>query len=107
MGFEIYGWPDPDILSIVLGGAFWNHANYENPTMIEALAAARYIMDPAERTAAYADIQQQLLDQDFTHMAAGAAVYLYFRQSQRPGLHGARIAILGVKRCRQRLRLIR
>ena len=53
------------------------------------------------------DKRQQLFDQDFTHMAAGAAVYLYFRQSQRPGLHGARIAILGVKRCRQRLRLIR
>ena len=51
--------------------------------------------------------RQQLLDQDFTQMAAGAAVYLYFRQSVRTGRHGARIAILGTKRCRQRLRLIR
>ncbi len=62
LGFETYGWPDPDILSIVLGGAFWNHAHYDNPAVIEAMTAARYIMDPAERSAAYADIQKELLD---------------------------------------------
>jgi len=62
MGFENYGWADPDILSVVLGAPFWNHAKYDNPAVIEALTAARYIMDPTERTAAYADIQTQLLD---------------------------------------------
>ncbi len=62
MGFENYGWGDPDILSVVLGAPFWNHAKYDNPAVLEALTAARYIMDPAERTAAYADIQKQLLD---------------------------------------------
>lgn len=63
MGIENYGWADPDILSVVLGAPFWNHANFDNPAVIEALTAARYIMDPAERTAAYAAIQQQLLDE--------------------------------------------
>lgn len=63
IGIESYGWPDPDILSIVLGGKFWNHAHFDNPAVIDALTAARYIMDPAKRTAAYADIQHQLLDQ--------------------------------------------
>lgn len=63
MGIETYGWPDPDILSIVLGGKFWNHAHFDNPAVIDALTAARYIMDPTKRTAAYADIQRQLLDQ--------------------------------------------
>ncbi|MBX3014469.1 MAG: hypothetical protein KF832_23320 [Caldilineaceae bacterium] len=63
LGFENYGWPDPDILSLVLGGAFWNHAKFNNPAVIDALTAARYIMDPAERTAAYAEIQHQLLDE--------------------------------------------
>lgn len=63
MGIENYGWADPDILSVVLGAPFWNHANFDNPAVIEALTTARYIMDPAERTAAYADIQRQLLDE--------------------------------------------
>ena len=62
MGFENYGWPDPDILSLVLGADFWNHARYDDPEVLDALVAARYIMDPMERTAAYAAIQQQLLD---------------------------------------------
>jgi len=62
MGFENYGWPDPDILSVVLAAPFWNHAKFDNPVLLEALVAARYMMDPVARTAAYADIQQQLLD---------------------------------------------
>lgn len=62
MSFENYGWPDPDILSVVLGAPFWNHAKFDNPAVIEALTAARYLMDPTERTAAYAAIQRQLLD---------------------------------------------
>ncbi|MEZ4620023.1 MAG: hypothetical protein R2867_31590 [Caldilineaceae bacterium] len=31
--------------------------------MIDAMTTARYIMDPTERTAAYAEIQRQLLDE--------------------------------------------
>jgi len=63
MGFENYSWPDPDILSFVLGGEFWNFAQYDNPATMAALTEARQILDPAARTAAYADIQQQLLDE--------------------------------------------
>ncbi|MEZ4713378.1 MAG: ABC transporter substrate-binding protein [Caldilineaceae bacterium] len=63
MGIENYGWADPDILSVVLGAPFWNHANFDNPTVLDAMTTARYIMDPTERTAAYADIQRQLLDE--------------------------------------------
>lgn len=63
MGFENYGWPDPDILSFVLDGNFWNFAQYDNPAVMEALVDARYLLDPAERTEAYEDIQQQLLDE--------------------------------------------
>ncbi|MEZ4868165.1 MAG: ABC transporter substrate-binding protein [Caldilineaceae bacterium] len=62
MGFENYGWPDPDILSVVLGSDFWNHANFDNPAVMDELTKARYIMDPTERIAAYAAIQHQLLD---------------------------------------------
>lgn len=63
MGIENYGWADPDILSVVLGAPFWNHANFDDPAVLEAMTTARYIMDPAERTAAYAEIQRQLLDE--------------------------------------------
>ncbi|MEZ4620022.1 MAG: ABC transporter substrate-binding protein [Caldilineaceae bacterium] len=31
MGIENYGWADPDILSVVLGAPFWNHANFDDP----------------------------------------------------------------------------
>ncbi|MEZ4678343.1 MAG: ABC transporter substrate-binding protein [Caldilineaceae bacterium] len=63
MGIENYGWADPDILSVVLGAPFWNHANFDDPAVIDAMTTARYIMDPTERTAAYAEIQRQLLDE--------------------------------------------
>lgn len=62
MGFENYGWPDPDILSVVFGAPFWNFPQYDNPALIEEMVAARYMMNAAERTAAYATIQQTLLD---------------------------------------------
>jgi len=63
MGFENYGWPDPDILSVVFGAPFWNFPQYDNPELIEKMVTARYMMDAAERTAAYAEIQQVLLDE--------------------------------------------
>lgn len=62
LGFEIYNWPDPDILSVVFGADFWNYGHYDNPALIAEMAAARYLLDPAERTAAYTKIQQQLID---------------------------------------------
>lgn len=62
MGFEVYAWPDPDILSLVLGAPWWNFPKYDNPELIDRLVAARYILNPSERTAAYADIQRDLLE---------------------------------------------
>lgn len=62
MGFDAFGWPDPDILSIVFGAPFWNFAQYDNPELLEQMTAARYMMDIEERTAAYVDIQRTLLD---------------------------------------------
>lgn len=63
MGFEVYNWADPDILSLVFGASFWNFPQYDNPALLEEMVAARYILDTTERTAAYADIQQTLLDE--------------------------------------------
>lgn len=62
LGFEVYGWPDPDILSLVFGAPWWNSSKYDNPEMLEQLIAARNILDTGERTAAYAAIQKTLLD---------------------------------------------
>ena len=62
MGFDSYGWPDPDILSLVFAAPFRNFPKYENPALVEDLTAARYLLDTTERTAAYAEIQQTLLD---------------------------------------------
>lgn len=62
MGFDSYGWPDPDILSLVFAAPFWNFPKYENPELVDAMTAARYLLDTTERTAAYAEIQQTLLD---------------------------------------------
>ena len=63
MGFETYGWPDPDILSVALGAPFWNFPQFDNPALMEKLVAARYILDSEERIAAYAAIQKELLDE--------------------------------------------
>jgi peptide/nickel transport system substrate-binding protein len=62
MVFDNYGWPDPDILSVIFGNPYWNPPKYENPELIEAMNTARYLIDPAERTEAYVEIQKTLLD---------------------------------------------
>ena len=62
LSFENVGWPDPDILSLVFGAPYWNFGRYENPALVEKLDAARHLLDPAERTAAYAEIQKVWLD---------------------------------------------
>lgn len=62
LGFENVGWSDPDILSLVFGAPYWNFGRYENPALIEKLDAARHLLDPAARTAAYAEIQKVWLD---------------------------------------------
>jgi|688.fasta_scaffold42202_5 peptide/nickel transport system substrate-binding protein len=62
LSFENVAWPDPDILSLVFGAPYWNFGRYENPAQIEKLNGARYLLDPAERTAAYAEIQKVWLD---------------------------------------------
>lgn len=62
LGFENVGWSDPDILALVFGAPYWNFGRYENPALIEKLDAARHLLDPAERTAAYAEIQKVWLD---------------------------------------------
>lgn len=61
LGFELYSWPDPDILLFVFGTDFWNFPHYENPALLDALAAARVMLDPAARIQAYAAIQRQLI----------------------------------------------
>ncbi|MCB9162458.1 MAG: hypothetical protein H6644_21860, partial [Caldilineaceae bacterium] len=62
MGFTAAGWGDPDILSLLFGAPWWNHPQYDNPALLEEMTAARTILDIDERTAAYADIQQTLVD---------------------------------------------
>lgn len=63
IGFENVGWPDPDIFSLIFGAPYWNFAHYDNPAVLEKLDAARHLLDPAERTAAYAEIQKVWLDE--------------------------------------------
>ena len=62
MGFTAAGWGDPDILSLLFGAPWWNHPQYDNPALLEEMTAARTTLDIDERTAAYADIQQTLVD---------------------------------------------
>lgn len=63
LSIENVGWPDPDILSLVFGAPYWNFGRYENPDLLEKLDTARHLLDPAERTAAYTEIQKVLLDE--------------------------------------------
>lgn len=62
MGFEFIGWRDPDIFSLAFGLPFWNFSKYENPEALAELEAARHILNPAERSAAYGALQQLWLD---------------------------------------------
>lgn len=62
IGFENVAWPDPDIFSLVFGAPYWSFSGYENPALLEKLDGARHLLDPKERTAAYAEIQKVWLD---------------------------------------------
>lgn len=62
ISFENVAWPDPDIFSLVFGAPYWSFSGYENPALLEKLDAARHILDPKERTAAYVEIQKVWLD---------------------------------------------
>ena len=62
IGFENVAWPDPDIFSLVFAAPYWSFSGYENPALLEKLNAARHLLDPKERTAAYAEIQKVWLD---------------------------------------------
>lgn len=63
MGFDSFGWRDPDIFSGVLAGDWRNYPQYENPGVVEKLNTARTILNPTERTAAYTELQQIWLDE--------------------------------------------
>lgn len=63
LSFESVGWPDPDIFALVFGAPYWNFGRYDNPALIEKLDVARHLLDPAERIAAYAEIQKVWLDE--------------------------------------------
>lgn len=62
MGFDFIGWRDPDIFSLAFVIPFWNFAKYDNPVSTEKLEAARHLLNPAERSAAYAELQKMWLD---------------------------------------------
>ena len=55
---DVIGWRDPDIFALAFGAKFWNFAKYDNPTSAKKLDAARQILDPAKRSAAYAELQK-------------------------------------------------
>ena len=56
--FDVIGWRDPDVFAVAFAGKFWNLAKYDNPTSVTKLEAARQILDPAQRSAAYAELQK-------------------------------------------------
>lgn len=62
MGFDMIGWRDPDIFSLAFGADFWNFPKYNNPDAAKKLDVARYLLDPAARMAAYAELQKIWLD---------------------------------------------
>lgn len=62
MGFDTIGWPDPDIFSLAFAADFWNFAKYNNPDSVEKMNVARYLLDPSERSAAYAELQKIWLE---------------------------------------------
>jgi len=62
MGFDIIGWRDPDIFSLAFAADFWNFPKYNNPTSVEKMDAARHLLKPAERTAAYVELQKLWLE---------------------------------------------
>lgn len=62
MGFDSVLWRDPDVFAWLLTGDGRNYPQYDNPDVLEKLNAARTILDPVERTAAYAELQHIWLE---------------------------------------------
>ncbi|WP_129673009.1 ABC transporter substrate-binding protein [Candidatus Chloroploca sp. Khr17] len=62
LSFDVIGWRDPDIFALAFGAPFWNFAKYDNPASQAQLEAARQILNPAERSAAYAELQKMWVD---------------------------------------------
>lgn len=56
----VYTWIDPDVISYLFHSEMGY--GYADPEVDALLDEARYIVDPAERTEAYADFQRALLD---------------------------------------------
>ena len=49
-------------LRFAFAADFWNFPKYDNPTSVEKMDAARHLLKPAERTAAYAELQKIWLE---------------------------------------------
>ncbi|TFG72123.1 MAG: hypothetical protein E4H27_03235 [Anaerolineales bacterium] len=62
LAIQRFIWNDPDILIYMVTDQGGNECQYLNPEIEDQFLAARYIMDPDERTAAYEDIQKTLID---------------------------------------------
>jgi peptide/nickel transport system substrate-binding protein len=62
IGLGRTSWPDPDILTYIVGSAGENYAHYNNPDVDAKLDEARYIMDMDARTEKYNEIQTMLIE---------------------------------------------
>lgn len=62
LGLNRTSWPDPDILTYIVGSAGDNYAHYNNPAVDAALDEARYIMDLDTRTTKYEEVQTLLIN---------------------------------------------
>jgi len=62
IGLNRTSWPDPDILTYIVGLAGDNYAHYSNPEVDAKLEEARFIMDLGARTAKYDEVQNLLIN---------------------------------------------
>jgi peptide/nickel transport system substrate-binding protein len=62
LAFNSFSWSDPDILIYHFTDVGRNYPHYPNPEIKEKLMEGRYIMDMAERTAHYTEIQKTMID---------------------------------------------
>lgn len=62
IGLNRTSWPDPDILTYIVGLAGDNYAHYNSPEVDAKLDEARYIMDLPTRTEKYEEVQTLLIN---------------------------------------------
>ena len=62
IGLSRTSWPDPDILTYIVGSSYENYAHYASAEVDAKLDEARYIMDLDERTLKYNEVQKILID---------------------------------------------